>query len=202
MKDVSTFMANPSHSQYLKYNGYSLGYGTYYHWNIGKKLMIKTGGIFDIYGAMKESTPNGVNNYLNMEGQIIINAHGAIKYGWDFKKWALDLSARVSLPVIGVISADHPSEPAMSIFGNNTTVMDPAYNHIFLASYHNYMSLNYDLNIDFVFKPCTVTLGYGSTNKWWNVYDVQNIRNINYLSIGLSFDLVSRNKFQSSNKNF
>ena len=201
-EEVYTLMANPAYSQYLKYNGYTLGYGTYYHWNFGKKLMVKAGGIFDLYGAMKQSEPDGVNNFLNMEGQIMIKAHGAIKYGWDFKKWALDLSARVSLPVVGVMTGDHPSEPALALAGNDHNIMDPVYNHIFLASYHNYMSLDYDFNIDFVLKHCTLTLGFGRTAKWWNVYNLQNIRNFNYTTLGISFDLVSRNKFKSTNKNF
>lgn len=201
-KDIYEILSNPTGTQQLKYNGYTVGYGTYYHWNPGEKLMIKTGGMLDLYGAMKESAPDGVNNYLNVEGQIMLKAQGAIKYGWDFRRWALDLHARLSLPLFGIISADHPSEPAGSIVGNDHNVLNPAYNHIFLASYHNYMSLDYDMGVDFVLKPFTLTLGFGSTNKWWNVYDIQNIRKINYMTLGVAFDIVPRTKFKSSNKNF
>lgn len=196
-------LSDPANSQHLKCSMYSIGYGTYYNWQFGKKLMLKAGGMLDLYGAMKETAPDGINNYLNLEGQIMLKAHAAIKYGWDFKKWALDLHASVTLPVVGIITADHPSEPALSLLGGNDhTIMNPALNHIFLGSYHNYMSLDYEAGIDFVFKPCTITLGFGSTRKWWNVYEVQNIRKIDYSSIGIAFDLVSRNKFKSSNKNF
>jgi hypothetical protein len=100
------------------------------------------------------------------------------------------------------MTADHPSEPALALIGNDHNILDPAYRHIFLASYHNYMSLDYALGMDFVLKPCTLTLGFGSTSKWWNVYDVQNIRKISYLTLGVSFDLVGLSKFKSSNKNF
>ena len=195
-------LSNPANSQLLTYDGYNVGYGTYYHWNFGNKLKVKTGGMFDMYGAMKKSTPDGLNNYLNMEGQIMLKAQAAIKYGWDFEKWALDIHARLSLPLAGIISADHPSEPAVTIFGNDHNVMNPAYNHIFLASYHNYMSVDYDMGIDFVLRPCTLTLGFASTNKWWNVYDIQNIRKIGYMTLGVSFDIAPRSKFKSSNKNF
>ena len=196
-------LSNPAKSQNLKYTLYNVGYGTYYHWQFGKKLMLKVGGMFDLYGAMKESTPDGVNNYMNMEGQMMLKAHTAIKYGWDFKKWALDLRASVTVPLIGLITADHPSEPALSaIAGNDHNIMTPALNHIFLGFYHNYMSLDYEVGIDFVLKPLTIFLGFGSSCKWWNVYDVQNIRKINYSTLGVSFDIVSRNKFKSSNKNF
>ena len=196
-------LSNPANTQNLSFNSYSFAYGTYYHWQFGKKLMIKAGGVFDLYGAMKETTPDGVNNYLNMEGQMMLKAHAAIKYGWDFKKWALDLRANVTLPVVGLISADHPSEPALSIIGaNDHRIMYPAMNHIFVGSYHNYMSLDYEFGIDFVLKSCTLTFGFGSTSKWWNVYDVQNIRKISYTTLGIAFDIVSRNKFQSSNRNF
>ena len=164
--------------------------------------MIKAGGKFDLYGAKKETKPDGLDNCLNMEGQIMLKAHAAIKYGWDFKKWALDLSLRASLPMLGVITADHPSEPALALLGNDHNILNAEYNHIFLASYHNYMSLDYEFDIDFVLRHCTLTLGIGSTNKWWNVYDVQNIRKINYISLGIAFDLVTRNKFKSTNKNF
>ena len=201
--DVWPGLQNPAKSQQLNYQSYSFGYGTYYHWQFGEKLMIKTGGVFDLYGAMKESTPDGVNNYVNMEGQMMLKAHAAIKYGWNFKKWALDLHSSVTLPFIGLISADHPSEPAIAIIGQNDhRIMQPAMRHIFLGFYHNYMSFDMDFGIDFVFKPCTLTLGFGTTNKWWKVYDVQNFRKINYSSLGFSFDIVSRNKFKSSNRNF
>lgn len=198
----NSIVTDPAYSQVLTFNDYNVGYGTYYHWNIGKKLMIKAGGMFDLYGAYKKVIPDGVNNSMNMEGQIMVKAHGAIKYGWDFKKWALDLHARVSLPVVGLMTGDHPSEPALALLGNDHNILTPAYRHIFLASYHNYMSLDYNLGIDFVCRPCTFTLGFGSTNKWWNVYDVQNIRKISYVNLGVSLDLTVLSKFKSSNKNF
>ena len=196
-------LSNPAKTQSLDYTVYNFGYGTYYHWQFGKKLLLKTGGMLDFYGAMKEAKPDAVNNSLSLEGQIMLKAHAAIKYGWDFKKWALDLRASVSLPLFGIITADHPSEGAVTILGGNDhSAFHPAFSHIFFGSYHNYMSLDYDLAVDFVLKPCTLSLGFGSTRKWWNVYDVQNIRTINYLSLGVSFDIVSRSQFKKSNKNF
>jgi hypothetical protein len=196
-------LSNPANSQYLKYTLHNIGYGTYYHWQFGEKLKIKAGGVFDLYGAIKNSYPDGVNNAMNLEGQIMVKAKGAIKYGWDFKNWGLDIHANVSIPVIGIMTADHPSEPAQTIlFKKDHQVMKPAYRHLFLASYHNYMSLDYELGIDFVLKPLTITLGHGSINKWWNVYDLQNIRKIGFTTLGLSFDIAPLNKFKSSNKNF
>lgn len=196
-------LVNPANTQRLKWNYYNFGYGTYYHWQFGERFMLKTGGRFDLYGAMKKTLPNGVNNYMNLEGQIMLKSHTAIKYGWTFKKWALDLRAFVTLPVIGVISADHPSEPAMSILvKNDHSVLNPEYRHVFLGWYHNFMSFDCEFAIDFVLKPCTLTLGFGSTNKWWNVYGVQNVRTINYSSLGVAFDIAPRRKFNSSNKNF
>jgi hypothetical protein len=202
-EDDLPYLTNPSGSQHLKYSSFNFGYGTYYHWYFGKKLMVKAGGMFDVYGAMKTSTPDGTNNNLNFDAQMLFKGHAAIKYGWDFKKWALDLRARVSLPLVGIMAADHPSEPLASILlAKDTSVLNPAFRHIFLASYHNYMSLDYEMGIDFVLKPFTLSLGIGSTGRWWNVYDIQNIRRINYTTLGISFDIVSRDKFKSSNKNF
>ena len=196
-------LSNPANTQYIKYSTYSIAYGTYYHWNIGKKLMIKTGGICDLYGAMKNATPDGVNNSTSLEGQLILKAHAAIKYGWDFKKWGLDLRGRISLPVVGLITSDHPSEKASSLIGaNDHSITNPAFRHIFMAFYHNYMSLDYEIGIDFVLKPCTINLGLGNTSKWWSANDIQCIRKISYVSMGLSFDIVGRNKFKSSNRNF
>ena len=197
------YLTNPAETQTLKYTMYNVGYGTYYHWNFGKKLMVKAGGMFDVYGAMKNSSPDGVNNNMNFDAQLMFKGHAAIKYGWDFKKWALDLHGSVTLPLFGLITADHPSEPAASILGTSDhSVMNSAFSHIFFGSYHNYMSLDYEMGLDFVFKSWTLTLGFGSTRKWWNVYDIQNIRTINYTTLGFAFDIVSRNKFKSSNKNF
>ena len=202
LKQVAS-LTNPANSQNLQYSSYTVGYGTYYHWQFAKKLMIKAGGMADLYGAMKKTTPDGVNNHLNIEGHMMLKAHAAIRYGWDFKKWGLDLRAHATLPLFGVITADHPSEPALSILASNDhSVMNSAYNHIFFASYHNYMSFDYELGVDFVLKPCTLTLGFGNTSKYWNIYDIQNIRKINYMTLGVAFDIVSRDKFKSSNKNF
>jgi hypothetical protein len=41
-----------------------------------------------------------------------------------------------------------------------------------------------------------------NTGKWWNVNGLQHIRKINCMTLGVSFDMVSRNKFKSSNRNF
>ena len=196
-------LKNPSGSQNLRYSSWSFGYGTYYHWNFGEKLLVKAGGLCDFYGAFKEAGPDAVNNGTSLEGQIMFKAHAAIKYGWDFEKWGLDLRADVTLPLLGLITADHPSEPAMTVLiRDDHSVMQPAVRHLFLGCYHNYMSLDYNLDIDFVLKPCTLTLGFGSTNRRWNVYDIQNIRKINYLTLGVAFDIVSRSQFKKSNKNF
>ena len=201
--DEAEMLRNPAKTQNLRYLSYNFGYGTYYHWQFGKKLMVKAGGVFDVYGAYKEAHPDGVNNNMNMEGQIIVKAQAAVKYGWDFEKWALDLRANMMLPVMGLMTADHPSEPAIYIFGaNDHSIMNPAMRHIFLASYHNYMSLDYECAVDFVLRRCTLSLGFGSNRKWWNVYDVQNIRQINYMSLGITLDLVSRSRFKTSNINF
>lgn len=199
--DLETLL-NPSGSQKLKYSAWNFGYGTYYHWQFDNRLMVKVGGMCDFYGEYKEASPDGINNNINMHGQIMLKANAAIKYGWEFKKWALDLRANVTIPIIGLITADHPSEPALFLLGNDHSVMNPAMRHIFLGFYHNYMSLDYELGVDFVFKPLTLQLALGSTNRWWNVYGVQNIRKINYMSLGFAFDIVGRNKFKSSNNNF
>ena len=196
-------LKNPAGTQHMDYSSYNFGYGTYYHWQFGKKLMIKAGGMLDFYGALKKTAPDGVNNAISLEGQILAKAHAAIKYGWDFKRWALDIHGSVSLPVIGVITADHPSEPALcGLFGNDHTVLNPGMRHIFLGFYHNSMALDFEVGVDFVFRPCTITLGFGGTNRWWKVYGLQNVRQITYATLGVSFDIVSRDKFKTTNKNF
>lgn len=194
-------LVDPSGSQFMKYKVSSLGYGTYYHWKFGR-LMLKTGGIFDIYAGIKSATPDGVNNAMGFDVQMMIKGHAAVKYGWDFKKWALDIRGSISLPAFGLMAADHPSEPLHSILGNDHSALSSNFRHIFLASYHNYMSLDYDLGVDFVLKPCTLSLGFMSMNKRWNVYELQNIRKINCMTIGVSVDVEAHRKFKSSNKYF
>ena len=202
--DALKYLTNPSGSQHLKYSSLNFGYGTYYHWNFGKKLMVKAGGMFDVYGAMKTSTPDGTNNNNNFDVQMLFKGHAAIKYGWDFKKWALDLRGSMTLPAFGLMFVSHPSESVVAIIaGNNDhSVMKREFRHTFLASYHNYMSLDYEIGIDFVLRSCTLSLGFCSTNKWWKAYDLPYICKINCTTIGISFDLVSRNKFKTSNINF
>ena len=197
------YLTNPSKSQRLKYSSFNLGYGTYYHWNFGKKLMVKAGGMFDVYGAMKTSTPDGTNNNINFDAQMLFKGHAAIKYGWDFKKWALDLRGSMTLPAFGLMFVSHPSESVLAVVaGNDHSVLKREFRHTFLASYHNYMSLDYEFGIDFVLRPFTLSLGFCSINKWWKAYDLPYISRINCTTLGISFDLVSRNKFKTSNINF
>ncbi len=200
--DDLQYLTNPAKTQNLKYVMYNVGYGTYYHWNFGKKLMIKAGGMFDVYGAMKNSSPDGVNNNLNFDAQLMFKGHAAIKYGWDFKKWALDIRGSLTLPAFGMMFVSHPSETILAMGGNDHSVVKKEFRHTFLASYHNYMSLDYEIAVDFVLKPCTLSLGLYSINKWWNAYDLQYINKINCMTLGVSFDIVSRSKFKTSNINF
>jgi hypothetical protein len=201
--DDLEYLTNPSKSQHLKYSSLNFGYGTYYHWKFGEKLMVKAGGMFDVYGAMKTSTPDGVNNNLNFDAQMMFKGHAAIKYGWDFKKWALDLRGSMTLPAFGLMLVSHPSETILAaIGGSDHNVLKREFRHTFLASYHNYMSLDYEIGIDFVLRPCTISLGFCSINKWWEAYDLPYFCKINCTTVGISFDLVSRNKFKTSNINF
>jgi hypothetical protein len=201
-KSKGPSLTNPARSQKLNWSAYNFGYGSYYNWQFFDKLMIKAGGMIDAYIASKTSMPDGVNNYMNIDGQLMLKALTAIKYGWDFEKWGLDIRAQFSAPLLGVMIADHPSETVLAILGNNTNILDPAFNHIFFASYHNFMSFDYEAGIDFVLKPFTLSLAFGGMCKWWNVNDLQNIRKLHYTSLGISFDLVPRCKFKSSNRNF
>jgi hypothetical protein len=165
--------------------------------------MVKAGGMFDVYGAMKTSTPDGTNNNRNFDAQMMFKGHAAIKYGWDFKKWTLDLRGSMTLPAFGLMFVSHPSESVLAVVaGNDHSVLKREFRHTFLASYHNYMSLDYEFGIDFVLRPCTLSLGFCSTNKWWKAYDLPYICRINCITLGISFDLVSRNKFKTSNINF
>ena len=202
-EDDLPHLTNPSKSQHLKYSSLNFVYGTYYHWKFGEKLMIKAGGMFDVYGAMKTSTPDGTNNNMNFDAQMLFKGHAAIKYGWDFKKWALDLPGSLTLPALGLMFVSHPSESVLAVIaGNDHSVLKKEYRHTFLASYHNYMSLDYEIGIDFVLKSCTLSFGFCSANKWWKAYDLPYICKINCTTVGISFDLVARNKFKTSNINF
>ena len=200
--DDLEYLTNPSKSQRLKYTMLNAGYGTDYHWKFGNKLMVKAGGMFDVYGASKNSSPDGTNNNLNFDVQMLFKGHAAIKYGWDFQKWALDLRGSVTLPAFGLMCVSHPYETILAMVGNDHSVVKKEFRHTFLASYHNYMSLDYELGLDFVLRPCTLSLGFNSINKWWNAYDLPYICRINCISLGISFDLVSRSKFKTSNINF
>jgi hypothetical protein len=109
----------------------------------------------------------------------------------------------VTLPAFGIMFVSHPSETVLSIIaGSDHSVLKKEFRHTFLASYQKYMSLDYEIGIDFVLRSCTLSLGFCSTNKWWEAYDLPYICNINCTTLGISFDLVTRNKFKTSNINF
>lgn len=198
---------NPARTSGVTLDAFSAGYGTYYNWTIGKKLQLKAGGLFDLYGGLKTGYPNSVNNAANFEGQAVVKASGGIKYGWDFKKWGLDIYANMSLPVFGIFIADHKSEAAMvglvfKMMSGEGAFINKEFNHTFFGFYHNYQAIDFDMGIDFVFKPFSFGLSFIQNNKWWNANDVQNFRKYGMLSFNFGIDLVSRSKFKSSNKYF
>ena len=201
-------LMNPSRTTGIILKAIGAGYGTYYNWSFADKLQVKAGGLLDFYGGLKEGYPSSVNNAANFEGQLMLKAAGGIKYGWDFKNnWGLNLFANLSLPVFGVFIADHKSEAALvagvfKMIAGDAAFLTSEFNHTFFGFYHNYQSLDYELGIEFVFKPFSLGLSYVQNNKWWNVYDVQNIRNYGMMSLNVGVDLVSRSKYKSSNKYF
>ncbi len=201
-------LMNPSRTTGIILKAISAGYGTYYNWSFADKLQVKAGGLLDFYGGLKEGYPSSVNNAANFEGQLMLKAAGGIKYGWDFKKnWGLNLYANLSLPVFGVFIADHKSEAALlgSVFkmvAGEGAFVTSEFKHTFFGFYHNYQAVDYELGIEFVFKPLSFGISYVQNDKWWNVYDLQNIRKYGLLSLNIGVDLVSRSKYKSSNKYF
>jgi hypothetical protein len=113
----------------------------------------------------------------------------------------------MSLPVFGIFIADHKSEAAMvglvfKMMSGEGAFINKEFNHTFFGFYHNYQAIDFDMGIDFVFKPFSFGFSFIQNNKWCNANDVQNFRKYGMLSFNFGIDLVSRSKFKSSNKYF
>lgn len=194
-------LANPSGTTFYGLYQFNTEYGTYYNWNPAKNLFIKAGGVFDALLGVGVSNPSSINNIADIDIQTQIKAAAGIKYGWNFESWGLFLHTELAVPFMGFATRGNKFENALENMIKDS-LLPGSMNPMHFTSFHNFQGFNYDFGIDFVLKNLTLFLEYEINNRWWTSYDVQNYRKYTLTRIGISVDLVSRSRHNSTNRQF
>jgi hypothetical protein len=180
---------------------YDIDYGVYYNWIIKERLQIRLGGFLNVNGGFLRSDSHAVNNALQVTLQTQVYASAQIRYGWNFKKWGLDLYANAATPIFGARSADG----VFSDFFNSirpSTLKSSPYKHFVFSSMHNTLGVDWEMGIDFAMPRISLSLAYGQNGLWWHDYGVQNIRNNRFVKLGISVNLVGMHRGKTANRHF
>lgn len=194
---------NPAGSTKLNVYDGDIEYSTSYNWNPAKNLYLRAGGALNINAGAYYS-PDGINNILQFIFQPQIKGVVGIKYGWNFKKMALNLYADFGLPLMGFASVGSKYEGSFLLLNglNPWGFLKPTINHLKFTSFHNLQGYNLDIGLDLEFKNFSFVMSVETNNKWWNAYDVQAYKKYVFLNLGFSVDLVSRPRSISNNRYF
>lgn len=192
---------NPAATSNISVQGITADYAVFYNWIIKERLQLRAGGSFNVYGDYMQTNSNSVNNVLSVQLQTLVNAAFQIRYGWDFKKYGLDLYANVATPLFGMTALDSRYESFFLSLPNSPSNAK-AYNHIAFSSLHNNYGLNLEMGIDFALRNLTLSFAYNANNRWWNGNDLQNYRKNSFFKVGISVKLVSLNNRKASSRQF
>lgn len=194
-------LTNAANTSYISTQSYDIDYAVLYNWVIADRLQLRAGGSFNLYGGFIKGDDNAVNNVITVDLQTQLYAHAQIRYGWDFKKWGLDLYANVSMPFIGFMTVDERYEGIFEALRPSDFNLKE-HTHFKFSSMHNLQGVNYELGIDFALRCLAISLSYESTNRWWHAYELQSYRKCSLFKIGISVDLFGHKERKASNRQF
>ena len=194
-------LSNAAHTSKISMQNYEIDYATFYNWVIADRLQLRAGGSFNLYGGFLKGDDNAVNNVITADLQTQLFAQAQIRYGWDFKKWGLDLYANVSMPFMGFMTVDERYEGILeTLRPSDFNLKEHA--HFKFSSMHNLQGVNYELGIDFALRCLAISLSYESTNRWWHAYELQSYRKYSLFKMGISVELFGHKERKASNRQF
>ena len=194
-------LSNAANTSHISTQSYEVDYAVFYNWIIKDRLQLRLGGSFNVFGGLILGDANAVNNAITVDLQTQFYAQAQIRYGWDFKKWGLDLYANLSTPFMGMMAVDNRYEGFVeSMIDSDLNVK--GFNHIKFSSFHNLQGVNFELGIDFAFRSLSLSLAYEAKNRCWHAYELQSYRKISMIKLGVSVNLFAQKNRKAGNRQF
>ena len=194
-------LENSTNTSRISTQSYEADYAVFYNWFIKDRLQIRVGGSFNLYGGFLYGDNHAINNVLSLDIQAQFFAAAQIRYGWDFKKWGLDIYGHVNTPFMGLMTVDNRYESfPESMLQSEFNLKE--HSHLKLSSFHNLQGVNFEMGVDFALRSLTLSLSFESRNRWWHSYELQNYRKIALLKLGISVNLFSEQNRKTNKRQF
>lgn len=192
---------NPAETSHISLQSYEADYAVYYNWLFFDGLQLRLGGSLNANAGFIFGADNAVNNILSIDFQTQLLAGAQVRYGWDFRKYGLDLYANIATPFMGFMGVDSRFETLVdsAISGSFRAREDK---HLLFSAPHNLQGVNFELGVDFALRNLTLTYSIESRNRWWHAYGLQNYRKYTLTKIGISVNLFAQQKYKSSDRHF
>lgn len=194
-------LTNPANTNGISAKVYDIAYATHYNWQLTDKWLLKAGGALNLYGDSNTQTSISMNNAISIQGAMQAYASAGVCYNAEFKKWGMKIYYNMSLPLLGLVFADTRYESAYgSLFDHS--LFQRYENHFRPTTLHNFQGVNYEVGIDFITRPLTISVGYEDRDRWWTATKVQNYRKVSLIKIGLGVNLFNGQRNNLSNRYF
>ena len=192
---------NPAETSHISLQSYEADYAVFYNWLLFDRLQLRAGGSFNVNGGFMFNAENAMNNIISIDFQTQLYAAAQARYGWDFKKFGLDLYANIATPFMGFMGADSRFETLMDVaVGGSFQVKEDK--HLLFSAPHNLQGVNFEMGIDFALRNLTLSFSHETRNRWWHAYELQNYRKYGLTKIGISVNLFAQQKYNSSDRHF
>lgn len=194
-------LVNAANTSHISTQNYEVDYAVFYNWLVKDRLQLRAGGSFNVYGGFLMGDEYAINNVLSVDLQTQFYAQAQVRYGWDFKKYDLDIYANIASPVMGMMVVDERYESTMeSVLSSDFSLKE--HGHLKLSSMHNLQGVNFEMGVDFAFRNYTFSMAYETKNRWWNAYELQNYRKHSLIKLGVSMNLFNQQNRKISERYF
>lgn len=194
-------LENAANTSYISIQNYEVDYAVFYNWLIKDRLQLRAGGSFNVYGGFMAGDDNAINNVIGVDLQTQFLAHAQIRYGWDFKKFGLDLYANLSTPFMGLMAVDERFEGFFETIPSSDFNLKE-HTHLVFSSMHNLQGAKFEMGIDFAFRNLTLSFSRETNSRWWTAYELQNYRKYALTKLGISVNLFAQQNRKANKRQF
>ena len=194
-------LMNAANTSYMSVQSYDFDYAVFYNWLIKERLQLRVGGSFNLYGGFLFGDDNAVNNIISLDLQTQLYAQAQVRYGWDFKKYGLDLYANFATPFAGIMTVDERYEGFFESIPTSDFNLKE-YSHLKFSSFNNLQGVNFEMGIDFALRNLILSMSYEIKNRWWTAYELHNYRKYSLVKLGVSVNLFAQQNRKASNRQF
>lgn len=172
-------LSNPTGSASMLYAATQLGWGMNYHIRLSNGFQILTGGLVDGQFGLKWLSRN-VNNPVNMDMAINLNAVAEARYDFSLWKQQLRFCIRLQSPVVGTMFVPVLGASYYEMFG-----LGNMEHTIHFSSLYNKRTLNSNINLQIPLRKITLLVGVATDNRLYKANQLVYRHNASYLSFGL-----------------